>query len=201
MPEPPDVSLVTRYVLENPWPLAIVMLALAAWLAWSGMREGLNSRMKSAAAFAVIGCSVLAAGSLIVTSSEHAERVTQALVDATVNGQTDVATNLFAEDAVFSVGSPTNPGFGREFIVNLLERIGRDYAIESNSITHLHGYSETRDRATVHLACWTELQIAYGPGASQWVVRVERQRDGSWKISHLTCVSVNNQAPPLDRMR
>ena len=41
MPEPPSTSLVTHYLLENPWPLAIILLAIATFMAWTGFREGL----------------------------------------------------------------------------------------------------------------------------------------------------------------
>lgn len=201
MPDPPDVSLFSRYVLENPWPLAIALLATAVWLAWSGMREGLTNRLRLAGALTLIGGATLAVGTLVVTSGEHAEGVTHALVDAAVKGDVNSAANLFATDAVFSAGSPNNPGFGRGFIVDLLHKLGSTFAVESNTITELQGFSETGDRATAHMACWTTLRVAYGPGASQWVVRVRRDSDGSWKITHLTCISVNNRPPPLDLLQ
>ena len=39
MPQPPQVGLITRYVLENPYPLALVLLALAGGLAWTAVRN------------------------------------------------------------------------------------------------------------------------------------------------------------------
>src|SRR5215510_11663654 len=199
MPQAPSVSIFTRYVLENPWPLGIGLLLVAAWLAWSGFREGLKSRQQYAAVAALFGVAVLVIGHFVVTSGEHAKELTRSLVDAVVKNDSVGAVAMFSNDAVFTVGSPNNPGFGIDAIRDLFDRVAPRYPIDSNTITMLRGYPEDSDMATVHLACLTTVH-GY-PSVSQWVLEVRRQPDDSWKLTRLTCVSVNNQAPPLGELQ
>lgn len=194
MPQAPDVSLFTRYVLENPWPLAIVLIVIAAFLAWTGFREGIESRQKGLIIPLGLAIASLAIGYLTVTPGEHAREVTRQLVSATVSKDLVTTDQLLAKDAVVAFGSPTNPGFDREFIMDRLDKFRDKFTIDSNSITMLKAYSESSDTAVVHLACWTTLKdwSSY-PSPSQWVLKMARQPDGSWKIMQVTCVSVNNQ--------
>jgi len=77
MPEPPSTSIVTHYLLENPWPLAIILLAIAAFMAWTGFREGLPQRQKTAG--------VLAAAA-VVADIVYAPLVTPLLAAAGARG-------------------------------------------------------------------------------------------------------------------
>lgn len=201
MPQPPDVNIWTHYVLENPWPLSVALILAAAWLTWSGLREGLTGRLRAAAVLAIIGFSILATGLLVVTSGEHSRALVEALVDAAVKHDSIAASAMFTDHAEISLGSPSNPAFGRSVIDEILNNLPNSPAIESNSITMLRAYSESSNAATVHMACWTTLATGLGPMPSQWVLRVERQADGSWKIAHLTCVSVANRAPQMELLR
>jgi len=201
MPPAPDVNLWTRYVLENPWPLSVALILAAAWLTWSGLREGLGRRLRAGMALAIVGFAILITGLLVVTSGEHSRVVTEALVEAAVKHDSIAANALFADDAEMSLGSPSNPAYGRTVIDELLYKLPSIPPIESNSITMLRAYSESSSMAMVHLACWTTLASGLGPTPSQWVLRVERQADGSWRISHLTCVSVASQPPQMESLR
>ena len=75
MPEPPSSNLLTHYIFENPWPLGIVLLALAAIVGWLGLREGLHKRVRAAVMLATLGIVVIAAGMLITTAAEQGERL------------------------------------------------------------------------------------------------------------------------------
>lgn len=198
MPDPPSVSLFTRYVLENPWPIGVGLLIAAAWQAWSGFREGLKSRQQAAAVLGLLGVALLLIGHFVVTSGEHAKALTRSLVDAAVKNDSYAALSMISDEAVLTIGSPSNPGYGIDVIRNLFERVAPRYPIESNTITMLRGYTEGTTSATVHLAC---LSTVNGfPSVSSWVLQVRRQADGSWKVMRLTCVSVNDRAPPLGAM-
>ena len=201
MPDAPDVSLFTRYVLENPWPAFAILLAVGAGLIWSGMREGLLNRVKAGGALAAVAACVLLGGVFVVTSGERARAVTRSMVQAAAGGDAVGAIAYFAPEAAFTVGSPLNPGLDFDFIQNQLIRLTERYKIDSNSITMLRGFSESSDSAVVHVACFTEVNGFPYPTVSRWVVRVRKQSDGEWKIVHLTCVAINDQTPPLDGLR
>jgi hypothetical protein len=195
-PDPPQAGLWTRYVLENPWPVSIVLLAAGLIAAWLGLRDGRRDRIQLAAAAAGLAILIASIGSLVTTSGEHGRHITRRLVEAVIAGDHPVALALFAPDASLAFGSMTNPGIGLEAIADRLERLARRHTIASNRITRLRGYPRSAGEAEVHLACWTDAGMGYTP--SQWVVHVARQPDGSWRVRRITCLSINGQAPSLD---
>ncbi len=198
MPQPPQVGLITRYVLENPYPLALVLLALAGGLAWTAVRNERRDRLRAGGALAILGVAVLLLGAVVVTSGEHARRITRALVEAAVAADVSAAMQLFADEATLSFGRATNPGYATDEIHWRLERLDDQWRIESNRITMLRSYSESSDAATVHLACLTMLTRGYGATPTQWVLRIQRQPGGGWKIAHVTWVSINRHPPSRD---
>jgi len=197
MPDPPSVSLWTRYVLENPWPLGGVLLLIAVIAARSWLREGVGSRLRIAGAAAVIGSAVIGIGLLVTTSGERARGVTKQFVEAVTASKVTAAVALPSDDASFAFGSPTNPGYDIDYIITQVSQFADNYTITGNRITRLDGYTESSDRATVHLACVTEVEGGWAPTPSQWVLAVSRQDDGSWKIERLTCISIAGR--PVDR--
>jgi hypothetical protein len=65
----------------------------------------------------------------------------------------------------------------------------------------LRGYTESADAGQAHLTCLTTVgQFPY-PNASRWIVRVQREEDGVWRVTGLTCVSINDRTPSLDMLR
>ncbi len=200
MPEPPAVGWVTRFLFENPYPVGVTLLLVAAAMAWRGMREGRANVLKAAIVVAPLGGAVLLTGALVTTSGEHAKRVTRDLVDAAVASNVSAAMKCLASDATLSFGSPKNPSFDVNSIQQRLQRVLPRYQIKSNRITMLKGYSESWDAAVVHLVCWTEVEQGFGPMISSWVLRVEHQPDGWWEVTHLTCVSINNRTPTPNMM-
>ena len=195
MPEPPRVGLFTRYVLENPYPLGVLLVALAAGFAWTALRSDRPQRLRTAGILGVVGAAVLLTGTLVATAGERARRVTLAVVEAAVAADVSGAAAQFAEDARLSFGGPTNPSLPRRDLEARIDQLDGKYRIGSNQVTMLRAYTETSDRATVHLACRTALERDFGPVPTQWVLRVERQADGTWKIAHVTWISLGGRAP------
>jgi hypothetical protein len=193
-PPAPDVGLFTRFVLENPWPLAVVLLAIAAAVAWIGLRDGRRRPLSISAVFAFLAAAVLATGLLVTTPAEHGTRVTRELVEAAVAGDVQGAMALFADDAAMTISSPRNPGFSVAALESRLSRLHTQYGIRSNRIRTLRGYTEDRETAIVHLACSTDLDGASAV-PTQWVLRIELQEDDSWLITRMTFVSLFGNPP------
>jgi ketosteroid isomerase-like protein len=190
------MELFTRYVLENPWPLGVLLLAIAAGLAWSGLQAVDRRRLLAAGVMAVAGAAVMAAGRVVVTPGEHARAVVMETVDAAVAADVTRVAAAFADDSALSLGSPNNPGFSKDDITRRLEGLTGRYRIKSNRVVKLDATTVTRDRGVVDLACLTEPTLGFGPVPTSWVVQVDRQPDGSWKITHVTWVTMGNRAPP-----
>ena len=194
MPEAPTSSLFTHYVLENPWPVGGVLVAIALILGWLGLREGLSNRVRIAWLIGLIGAGVMLAGTLVTTAGEHGRAITRALVDAAVGEDLVGGLAVFSDDATLHVGSPQSPGRDHAFIQEQFASLAQQFDIESNSITQLRSATISGDEAEVRLACLTTVTAFPFPNTSQWVVRVRRTADGSWKVVKLTCVAINDQA-------
>jgi ketosteroid isomerase-like protein len=196
MPTPPDVGVLTRFVLENPWPLAGLLLVVAVVLAWTGLREGATGRLKAALVPALAGAAALAAGTLVTTSGERATAVVRGFVTAVEETDLVAAANAIAEDGSIGVASVNNPGFGKDYIITRLDRLGGRFAITSNRITQLDAYTISPDEAEVHLGVRTETDRGMGPALTRWVIRVRRQDDGEWRIQRQASAPI----PPLGRL-
>ncbi len=200
MPDPASSNLFTHYVLENPWPVGGVLAVIAAILTWNGLREGLATRLRLGLALGLVAGGIIAAGILVTTPAEHGLLVARNLVDAAVNRDVVSGVSLFSDDAMMNVGSPQNPGFDRDFIQTQFSRLANGYVIESNSITVLRGATLSSSEAEIRLGCMTTVSSFPYPNTSQWIMRVRLMPDGSWKITRLTCVAINDRTPPLDRL-
>jgi hypothetical protein len=192
MPDPPSVGLIERYVLENPWPLALLLVVAAILIGWTALVQGHLKRLPASVILMGLALAIVALGYFIQTSGERARLVTRQFVEAVAAEDVSGATLLLAPDATFAFDSPLNPGYDMRFIKTQLQRARDDFEIESNRITRLEGYVVNEDRGLVHLTCWTE--AGYGPTRSQWVIEVSRQADGSWLISRLTCLRIGDRA-------
>ena len=199
MPEAPEIGLFTKYVLENPYPLGGVLLVGGLVAGYLGMREGRRRRLQIAGGLLLVGFAVIGIGLSVVTSAEHGERVTRRFVAAVVDADLDAAKVELSDNVILNAGSTTNPGFELAVLMDRLEYLLRTWPIDSNHISNLDGYSENDGRAMVHMTCWTEGE-SYGLTPSQWVVIVERDDKGDWRITRLTCVSINGRTPSLPRL-
>jgi hypothetical protein len=198
MPPAPEGNIITRYILENPWPLGMILLAVAGVLAWKGFREGMATRLRVAAALAAAGAVVLVTGIMVVTSGEHAVQTTRALIESVVREDLVAADRLLSDDAAITIGSPSNPGQDKFFILSSLEDFATRESVESNSITAERGYSESSNVGIVHLSCTTIVERFPYPTLSRWIMRVERQTDDQWRVTRMTCISINNQTPSMN---
>jgi hypothetical protein len=193
MQSEPSSSLFTHYVLENPWPLGGVLLAIALILGWLGAREGLGNRVRIALLIGIIGAAVMVSGTLITTAGEHGEAVTRSLVHAAVGEDLVGGLALFSDDATLHVGSSQSPGYGHAEIQARFAELAQRYDIETNRISELNGQTISADESQVRLGCSTTVTSFPYPNSSHWLVRVKRMPDGSWKITKLTCLDINGQ--------
>lgn len=191
MPDPPSTGFLTRYLFENPWPLALALVIAAVAVGYSALVQGHLKRLPAALLLMASSIGIALSGLLIHTSGEQARDITRQFVEAVAAGDTTLAQGLLAPDATLAFDSPRNPGYDLTFIKSRLTSLTSEYTIDSNLITRLDGYVETTDQGLAYLTCWTE--AGYGPVRSQWVIQVTRQTDGSWLISRLNCIRINDQ--------
>jgi hypothetical protein len=199
MPPEPSSSLVSQYVLENPWPLGLLLLLIAVVLAWYGLSEGVRSRVRVASIFAGLGAIVLVLGALVSTPGEHGERVIRSLVDAVVNEDLVGGMAMLSDDATMNAGTPHSPGLGFAAIRDRFAALAERYTIESNLIMSIDGVSLPDQQAEVRITCRTNVEGF--PVISNWTALVKKQSgSGEWRVARLTCLSINGETVPVDRL-
>lgn len=198
MPTPPPVSLVDRYLFENPWPAGIILLLIGILLLYIAANRGDTKRLLIGLGGVGLAVGLYLLATFVSTPAEHGENVTRELVRLAVEGKASQAGALFAPNASLSLGAPSNPGLSLSGIQRQLQSLDDEYEIRDNYITGLDAYSKNQDEAIVHLHCLTTFNAAFaGPTKSSWVLSIVRQTDGSWKIDRLTVIQINDQVPRL----
>lgn len=202
MPPTPSVSPLTRYLFENPWPGIIIAGVLGALVLVGAVRRGATRQVLIGLSLLAVGVAWYLVAALVVTSGEHAAEVTRRFVRHAEEGNASAAIQLLAPSATLALGSPSNPGLDASFFHARLRSLEDQYRIRTNYITELSAYTRTDDTGVVHLQCLTSFDTAVTlPTKSAWVVDVARQSDGSWKITRLTAVKINDQTPTLGSFR
>jgi hypothetical protein len=195
MPRPPSVSFITRYLFENFWPGAIILLLAAAMGIIIWKRDASRRSLLVSATLGALAVLHMAVAMAVSTSGERARAVVTALVDAAVAADVPTARAQFSRDATMSFGAADNPAESIDFIQQSLEQLRGRYTIADNRITHLRSYSVDRTRALVHLRVITRLEEAPYAIPTSWVLSIARQDDGSWKIEHITFIEYAGQTP------
>jgi len=195
MPDPPSTNLFTTYVLESPWLLAGLLLVVAAFLIYRGMREGLMRTAAAGGIVTVLALGVVLTGMLVTTAGEHSRNLVRAIVHAAEEGDVATVTMLFDDDATLHFDRPENPGFAIDSLRRAAGTLADSNRIDGNVITQLRGYTVDRDRGIVHLTCRTTTRGSRGPVVSRWVIHVGRDDRGRWLATRITCVSIAGQSP------
>jgi ketosteroid isomerase-like protein len=199
MPDAPDVTFFTRFVLEQPLPVAVVLVAIAGVLGFVARRDGNRRLLYAAGAALLLAVIVYVISQLVETSGEKAETLTKQFVRLAVAGDAVGTMALFSDDAVLTLVTPTSEAQSIALVRSGVEAVARRYMIDDNRITQLRGYTVDGDHAIVHMTCMTE--VAGTTAQTQWVLSVREQADGSWKVEKLTWVNVNRQRPSLSMLR
>lgn len=184
-------------ILDNPWPIGLAALGCGAVLLFLALRDGVRSRLQAGLVFLVVGIGLIGTGYLVVTPTEHAERVTRSFVDAVIEGRTQAATALLAPDMRMHYGSSTNPGVPGDALRDALIRFGNNYTVTDNTVLKLAGTPDTDRAAIVDLACLTDVEEGYGPTHSVWQFRVAEVND-TWLITDVTWIALNKSPPPAN---
>src|SRR5688572_18023574 len=132
MPQPPTVDPITRYLFENAWPGALLLLLAAIGCALAWRRSGQRWLAQAAVACAALAVMLFILVKFVVTSGERARSVTLALIEAAVAGDVAAARAQFSADASLSFADPQSPGESIDFIQESLEHLRGRYSIADN---------------------------------------------------------------------
>jgi len=182
---PQSPRMLTRWLFENPWPLAIALALLGAVLVLRGLGDGRRPLLVGGGAAVALALAALLVGSVVTTPGEHAAAIVRRLVAHAEQAETDAALGLFADDAVMNYGRRENPGTAIADIRRALSALEGRHRIESNRVRRLVAVTLDEETGEVELSCSTTTGSSSGAVPTDWIVRV-RRIDGEWRIDRLT---------------
>ncbi len=200
VPFAPDVhptlaGMLTHYLFENPWPLAVLCVIAGVVLGRRALAEGERASGRAALAAFAGSALALALGFLITTNGERASAVVRELMARAEAGNTAGMLELLTPGCVLHYGAPENPGVPREMWEPAIGLLKGRYTIERNTITRLEAESAGRASATVELACVTSVSLAPYPTPNAWWLKVAEQSDGSWRIERIAARRIGSETP------
>jgi len=191
----PATGLFTRYVLENPWPLVVLLGIAAIALAKLGTDRDGRRLVGGAVACVLAAAVVFLTAWMVTTPGEHARRVTRALVTAAEAGDLVAMRDLFAADASLHLGSLAALGLDRDEIDRGIDTLGSQHRVASNTVTVLRAGPIDANAAVAELGNITTTASSFGPVPNAWLLRIERGSDGVWRIQRLSCTAIAGRAP------
>lgn len=184
IPQLPSPPLLERILLDNPWPLVIV-LGVAAIVIF----VMLNGRGKLRAGLVAAGTLLLAAGGayltsvLVTTPREQIKQATRELIDATADVQLGRLEHLLDDDLVIRVfGVPRDAGkTGTLSAVD--RRLGGQYVVREHSIQQMHATIDGPRVGRTHVRVHVGSDM--GALSSWWRVDWERGPDDIWRARRI----------------
>ena len=189
----------TRWLYENPVPLAVLLSAVAVFLAFRALSSGERRTWLAAGTAVALALGALAIGKWIVTPGEEARVIAEDLVAYAETADVDAAAALFTGNAVLNYGRRESQGLSIQAIRRALESLAAANRIESNRITRLVYRTLDESTGEVELSCSTMTARSTMVVPTNWIVRVRRTGgtgSPSWKIDRLTFESWFGKAPP-----
>lgn len=195
MPSEAGTGTLTRWVLENPWPLSIVLLLLAAAILVHAIRRDDRRPIRFAAGVSLLAIGCLVTGLLVETPGEAAEKSTRNLVAAAVDGRVEDMIDLFESEATLHVGRVETPGYPRSELERNLDALRSRQRIEENMVTRLDSAKGRGDSVWIDLACMTRTSGSGGWVPSRWIL--EWRIDGATepRIRSITLLNLAGRTP------
>ena len=200
MNEPPSESMLTRYLLENPWPGGLFLLLAGFVLLMAWLNRGENRLGIASGVSILLGLLVFLIAWLNMTAGEHAEKLIERIVHHAEDGEPDAILELIAPNATLHLESLRHPGRPFDQLESSIRSLEASNRITDNSIVKLRGWTTDQDRAIVHLGCRTTTRDSWGPVPSNWAFQVERTANGAWHVTRIAFTSLAGR-PPTDVLR
>ena len=191
----PQSSLLSRYILVNPWPLGIGLTLIGCVCMYFALtRDDRRLLQNGAIAFAAGGL-ILAIGAIFQTNAESAGDATRQFVTAAAEGRIDDMIDMLDPNATLHIGRPGNTGQPFDQLTDELRMLEGQHRIVTNRISSLAYGSEASDTAVTRFSCVTETESSYGPVPSRWMIEWRRDDLGRWAVRRITALKIAGRVP------
>ncbi|MDX2130809.1 MAG: nuclear transport factor 2 family protein [Planctomycetota bacterium] len=191
-PALPRGPLLERALLENPWPLLLLLLA-GAFASWYILNQRGQLRRANivALALAVLGAGVFVLARAVETPREAVASRTRALVDAVARADIPAAREILTPDAVMYWW--VNPdGLPFDLILDRIESdfsTGGRYRVAEHTVLAVQASLESPAAARVQVKVRVTAADSQFPVISWW--RLDYVRDGNaWRVDALQPIAI-----------
>ena len=191
----PQSSLLSRYILENPWPLGIGLTLLGCACMYFALTREDRRLLQNGAISCAAGGLVLVIGAIVQTNAESASDATRQFVEAAADGRIDDMSDMLDPNATLHIGRPENTGRPFDELTDELRMLEGPHRIVSNRISSLSFGSDTSDTAITRFSCVTETDSSYGPVPSRWMIEWRRDEVGRWAVRRITALKIAGRVP------
>lgn len=195
MPPEATTGFIEGWILDNPWPLTIMVMLAAITLIVAAFQRDDTRLLKIALGVGGVALVVLAIGLLVETAGESARQRTRDFVQAAVDGRVDDMMDTLDRDATLHVARVQNPGYPRSTLENALDGLRARHRIEENAITVLDSAESPDGTVWVELACMTRTNSTGGWVPSRWILEWDRNQDDEWLIRSITAMKIAGTVP------
>lgn len=190
-PQPlPSGPLWETYILEQPWPLAIALVVIAAVVLFKGRGK---ARAIVPAVAILAAMAAVAAGLLVTTARESIRKSTRAMVAAVVSGDSTTLDAELDESAkLFSFQH--NDGLDKWA---LLDEVGRrfrpgaEYAVKDWSIEALEASRDGERVGRSQVKVRAVSAAAGVPVFSWWLLDYRMDASGRWRVIRMEPQSIS----------
>ena len=188
-------GLLTRYVVENPWPLTILLLVAAIATAYTAVQRDNSKLLLIPLGIGAVAGLVLLIASLVSTPGEQAMASTREFVRAAEEGRSNDMISMLRSDATMHIGRTENAGQPLQELERELQMLDGVHRIVSNRITRLEAETIESDTVIVELGCYTETKSSFGTVPSAWLIEWRRDADGTWMVRRITAAKIAGRVP------
>ena len=188
-------NLITRYVLENPWPLVIILLLIAGAGTYLAIQRDDQKLLRLPLSFVIGAIAVFLAARFFTTPGEHAAAATRQFVQHAEEGRSSDMINMLAPNATLHVGRAGSSGLPLDDLERELQTLDGQHRIKSNQITQLDTADQGDYTVLVTLSCFTSTESSYGSVPSSWLLEWTRTANGVWQIRRLTALRIAGRTP------
>ena len=188
-------DLITRYVLENPWPLVIILLLIAGAGTYIAIQRDDQKLLRLPLSFVIGAIAVFLAARFFTTPGEEVAAATRQFVQHAEDGRSADMISMLAPNATLHVGRAGSTGLPLEDLERELQTLDTRHRIISNQITQLDTEQESADRILVTLSCYTSTESSYGSVPSSWLLEWIPTSNGGWEIRRLTALRIAGRTP------
>ncbi len=177
-----------RFILEHPWLASISIAAIAFALTWTGLRDGLGTRVKiGLVVFGVSICSLIV-GLLIDTPTEHAKGAVYTFVQGVEDENISAVFSVVHQDVILVDHWDAISSNGIQGVQESIKQLHEKHPLSFNTILRFQAVEREED-VLVELSMLSRVS-RIGTVPSVWRILVMPNEQGTWKIYSIDAIEI-----------